>query len=262
MTTAQAKPTPNANPVPPALEVQNLTGPRGAAVLRHVSLTVRHAGTHVVLGPMHSGKSTLVRLILGLDRATTGRVAVDGTALDAGAPDEHDLRRVRRRVGVVFDTSALVSRLTLLENVELPLAEHTPVNAATARDTAADLLRDVGVASDHFDRTPDTISRLDRRRTALARALVLKPALVLIDEPGNALDPHAASEFDDTLRQLYERYAYGMLICTQEVRYAFRWPEAVSVIAGGTVVEQGHLDQLLHSRHEAVRRFIDRRGVA
>ena len=253
---------PNAASPPPALEVGDLTGPRTAPVLRHVSLLVRHAGSHVVLGPMHSGKSTLIRLILGLERATTGRVVVDGTELDPSVPNDNRLRLVRRRVGVVFDSSALVSRLSLAENVELPLAEHTPATASAARDVAAARLRDVGVAGDQFDRTPDMVSRLDRRRTALARAIVLQPALLLIDEPGHGLDAHAAAELDDTLRSLHERHGYGVLICTQEVRYAFHWPEAVSVLAGGVMVEQGHLDQLLHSRHEAVRRFIDRRGAA
>jgi ABC-type transporter Mla maintaining outer membrane lipid asymmetry ATPase subunit MlaF len=244
-----------------ALAVEHLGGPRGAPILHDVSLAVRRGGTHVVLGPMHSGKSTLIRLILGLERASGGTVSVDGIRLDAPNPNERDLQRVRRRVGVVFDSSALVSRLTILENVELPLAEHTPVSAATARDMVTELLRDVGVVGG-LDRTPDSISRLDRRRTALARALALDPALLLIDEPGNDLDTHAAGELDDTLRALHERYGCGMLICTQEVRYAFHWPQAVSVLAVGKIVEAGPLDQLLHSRHDAVRRFVDRRGAA
>jgi ABC-type transporter Mla maintaining outer membrane lipid asymmetry ATPase subunit MlaF len=210
---------------------------------------------------MHSGKSTLLRLVLGLDRAVSGKISIDGSAFDAAYPNEDRLRHLRRRVGVVFDSSALVSRLTLLENVELPLAEHTTVRADAARDVATALLRDVGVLRD-LERTPDELSRLDQRRAALARALVLDPAVLLIDEPGNGLDPHAASELDETLRLLHERYRCGVLICSQEVRYAFRWPSAVSVLAGGRIVEQGHLDDLLNSRHEAVRRFVDRRGAA
>jgi ABC-type transporter Mla maintaining outer membrane lipid asymmetry ATPase subunit MlaF len=253
-------PAPNVDAVP-ALEVSDLTGPARSSVLHDVSLTVNRGGTHVILGPMQSGKSMLVRLLLGLERAQRGTVAIDGISFDPANPNEDVLRRVRRRVGVVFDGSALVSRLTLLENVELPLVEHTTATATDARDAAAALLRDVGVVR-HIDRTPDGLSRLDRRRTALARALVLEPALLLIDEPGHGLDPHAATELDETLRTLHERYACGMLICSHEVRYAFRWPDAVSVLAGGRIVEQGNLEHLLHSRHQAVRRFIDRRGAA
>lgn len=260
MTVVAPGAAPNATE-PLALDVRNLTGPALTPVLRDVSLGVPHGGVHVVLAPMHSGKSLLLRLLLGLERAERGTVSVDGLAFDAAHPDEDDLRRVRRRVGVVFDSSALVSRLTLLENVELPLVEHTAVDGLAARDRAAELLRDAGVVRD-TDRTPDELSRLDRRRAALARALALGPAMLVIDEPGNGLDPHAATELDDTLRSLHERFAWGLLICTQEVRYAFRWPNAVSVLAGGRIVEQGSLEHLLNSRHAAVRRFVDRRGAA
>jgi len=245
----------------PALRVADLTGPARAPVLHDVSLTVPRAACHVLLGPMHAGKSSLLRLILGLERARGGTVEIDGLAFDAAHAREDALRRIRRHVGVVFDSSALVSRLTLLENVELPLVEHTGVDAAVARDTAAELLREVGLIRE-VERTPDRTSRLDRRRTALARALVLKPSLLLIDEPGHGLDPHAAAELDETLRALRERYACAMLICSQEVRYAFHWPNAVSVLAAGRIVERGSLEHLLHSRHETVRRFVDRRGAA
>jgi len=244
-----------------ALAVDDVTGPRAASVLRHVSLSVPRGGSHVVLGPMHSGKSTLLRLILGLDRAVSGRVTIDGSTFDAARATEDQLRHMRRRVGVVFDSSALVSRLTLLENVMLPLAEHMTVGADQARETAAGLLHDVGVAGD-LERTPDRLTRLDRRRAALARALVLEPAVLIVDEPGNGLDPHAAAELDETMQALHERYRCGILICTQEVRYAFHWPSVVSVLANGRIVEQGSLDELLNSRHEAVRRFVDRRGAA
>jgi ABC-type transporter Mla maintaining outer membrane lipid asymmetry ATPase subunit MlaF len=260
VTAAGSDPAPNAN-APLALDVRGLTGPARTPVLRDVSLSVPRAGVHVVLAPMHSGKSLLLRLLLGLERAETGTVVVDGLAFDAAHPNENDLQRVRRRVGVVFDSSALVSRLTLRENVELPLVEHTAADGETARAAAAELLRDAGVVRD-VDRTPDELSRLDRRRAALARALALAPALLVIDEPGNGLDPHAATELDETLRALHNRFAWGLLICTQEVRYAFHWPDAVSVLAGGRIVEQGSLDHLLNSRHEAVRRFVDRRGAA
>ena len=229
--------------------------------MRQVSLTVPRGGTHIVLGPMHSGKSLLLRLLLGLQRSEHGAVTIDGISFDAAAPNDDQLARVRRRVGVLFDSSALVSRLTMLENVELPLVEHTDMDARAARDRAAELLREVGVEGD-VDRTPEFLSRLDRRRAALARALILEPPLLLIDEPGHGLDPHAATELDDTLAALQLRYGCAALICSQEVRYAFRSPDAVSVLSAGRVVENGNLDHLRRSQHQAVRRFIDRRGAA
>ena len=248
-------------PTAPALAVDSLTGPVGTPLLHDISLTVGRGATHVVLGAMHSGKSLLLRLVLGLQRSEHGTVVLDGTPFDATAPNEEALRRVRRRVGVVFDSSALVSRLTLLENVELPLVEHTTLNAAAVTNAAADLLREVGVRGE-VERTPDMVSRLDRRRTALARALVLEPRLLLIDEPGHGLDADAAAELDDTLAALRQRYGCALLLCSQEVRYAFRSPDAVSVLSGGTIVEHGTLDALRTSRIAAVRRLVDRRGAA
>jgi ABC-type transporter Mla maintaining outer membrane lipid asymmetry ATPase subunit MlaF len=250
-----------AAPADAALLVDRLTGPAGTPVLRDISLAVPRGATHVVLGAMHSGKSLLLRLLLGLQRSQHGTVVIDGVSFDAAAPDENTLRRARRSVGIVFDSSALVSRLTLLENVELPLVEHTAMEASAARDAAAELLREVGVRS-NMDRTPDAVSRLDRRRAALARALALAPMLLLIDEPGHGLDADAAAGLDDTLAELQRRRGCAMLICSQEVRYAFRAPHAVSVLAGGTIVEHGTLDALRASQRTAVRRLVDRRGAA
>ena len=258
---ASSPPASVVTPTTLALAVDGLTGPVGTPLLHDISFAVARGATHVVLGAMHSGKSLLLRLLLGLQRSEHGTVVLDGTPFDATAPNEEALRRVRRGVGVVFDSSALVSRLTLLENVELPLVEHTTLTAAAARQAAADRLREVGVRGD-ADRTPDMVSRLDRRRTALARALILEPRLLLVDEPGHGLDADAAAELDDTLAALRERYGCALLLCSQEVRYAFRSPDAVSVLAGGTIVEHGTLDALRASRLAAVRRLIDRRGAA
>jgi ABC-type transporter Mla maintaining outer membrane lipid asymmetry ATPase subunit MlaF len=244
-----------------ALSVSELTGPAGRVVLHDVSLSVPRGATHVVIGAMHSGKSLLLRLVLGLKRASRGRVSIAGDSFDAAMPNEDELRRLRRRVGVVFDSSALVSRLTLLENVELPLVEHTDARNDDARAIARERLREAGVAGD-VDRTPDRVSRLDRRRTALARALVLRPTVLLIDEPGHGLDDDATAELDDTIERLLRQYECAALICSQEVRYIFRFPSAVSVLAGGTLVDHGTLEQLRESRHAAVRRLVDRRGAA
>ena len=248
-------------PGAPVLSVRGLSGPAGKPVVRDVSLDVPARATRVVLGPMHSGKSLLLRLILGLQRSAEGRVTIDGTSFDAARPNEDELRRLRRKVGVVFDSSALVSRLSLLENVELPLVEHTDAREGAARETARDLLREVGVAGD-VDRTPEMTSRLDRRKAALARALILHPVVLIVDEPGHGLDADAAAELDDTLERMLQHYGCAALICSQEVRYAFRFPDAVSVLADGRLVDNGSLDQLRHSRDDFVRRLVDRRGAA
>jgi len=244
-----------------ALVVDGLTGPAGSPVLHDISLEVPRGSTHVILGPMHSGKSLLLRLLLGLQRSERGTVVLAGTSFDAAAPNEEMIRPARRHVGVVFDSSALVSRLTLLENVELPLVEHTTMTANEVRDAAVALLDEVGVRAD-TERTPDVVSRRDRRLTALARALALDPVLLLVDEPGHGLDADAAADLDDTLVAVHRRRGCALVVCSQEVRYAFRLPECLSVLAAGTFVAHGTLDALRASRHAAVRRLVDRRGAA
>lgn len=247
--------------LPPALDVRALTGPADGPVLHDVSLRVRRGGTHVVLGPIHSGKSMLLRHVLGLERARHGTIVIDGVALDAARPNDTELRRLRRRVGVVFEGSALVSRLSILENVELPLVEHTPAGADAARETARRLLAEAGIEHD-VGRMPATLSRLERRRAALARALALEPAILLLDEPAHGLDAHAAAELDDTVGALQARYGCAVLICSHDVRYAFRSPGAISVLDQGRIVAQGDWEHLRGSPHEAVRRLVDRRGAA
>ena len=244
-----------------ALDVRDLTGPVDHAVLRGVTLTVPKGATHVVLGAMHAGKSVLLRLILGLERAQRGMVTIEKETFDAARPNDAAVRRARRHVGVVFDSSALVSRLSLLENVELPLVEHTDMTANDARDTSGELLRQVGLIG-ATDRTPDQVSRLDRRRAAVARALILRPSILLIDEPGHGLDSHGAADLDDTLDALQQQYGFAMLLSSQEVRYAVRPGVTISVLAHGGVVEAGDLEQLRRSPHAEVRRLIDRRGAA
>ncbi|HUQ83522.1 MAG TPA: ATP-binding cassette domain-containing protein [Gemmatimonadaceae bacterium] len=244
-----------------AIAVDGLTGPVGTPVIHDVTLAVLAGRTHVVLGAMHSGKSLLLRLILGLQRSRHGTVTIDDAVFDMARPNESALAQARRRVGVVFDSSALVSRLTLLQNVELPLLEHTTMDADAARDVAERLLGDVGLRRD-IERTPDQATRLDRRLVALARALALEPMLLLIDEPGHGLDADAAAELDDALFALRQRFACAALICSQEVRYAFRAPESVSILAAGAVVANGTLDALQASPVAIVRRLVDRRGAA
>ena len=251
----------NAASSDPVLSVSDLTGPAGRPIIHDVSLAVPRGSTHVVLGAMHSGKSLLLRMLLGLQRSTRGRIAVDGTTFDPARPNESDLQHIRRKVGVVLDSSALISRLSLIENVELPLVEHRGARDGDARQIAQELLVEVGVESD-TERTPETVSRLDRRKTALARALILRPVLLLIDEPGHGLDADAATELDDTLERLVGHYRCATLICSQEVRYVFRFPDAVSVLVGGTLVDHGNLEELRHSRLDVVRRLVDRRGAA
>jgi ABC-type transporter Mla maintaining outer membrane lipid asymmetry ATPase subunit MlaF len=162
---------------------------------------------------------------------------------------------------VVFEGAALLRRLTVLENVELPLLEHTDASPKQARELAHWLLEDVGVSVSE-DTLPDDLDRAEQRRVALARALALKPPLLLLDEPTAGLDSHAAAELDETLSHLQQWGGFGIVILSHDVRYAFGHSGLVHVMVGGSIIESGEGEALRDSQHDIVRRLLDRRGVA
>lgn len=245
----------------PALVVRGLTGPAGHPVIHDVDLQVGDGATAVVIGPIHSGKSSLARHLLGLERAERGSIAIGGELFDPTAWGGDELLwPLRRRVGVIFESSALLRHLTLVENVELPIAEHTDTRGRAARDAARELLWRVGVRADE-SALPIDVGRETHRRVALARALALHPRLLVLDEPTIGLDAHAAHEFDQTVQSLQAHDSFGVLILSREARHAFGSARDVFVLAGGRVVAGGTREEALLSEHPVARRLLHRRGA-
>ena len=148
-----------------ALEVHHLTGPASAPIIFEIEIFVARGETLLVLGPIQSGKSMLMRHLVGLECAASGTIAVDGEAFDPTKPEDKALRRLRSRVGVLFEGSALLRRISVLENVELPLLEHEHSSRADARDAARELLAEVGIQVDD-DTMPVQLGRAGQRRAA------------------------------------------------------------------------------------------------
>lgn len=244
-----------------ALEIESLTGQTGDPPVFGVSLQVPRGETQLVLGPIHSGKSMLLRHIVGLERALEGTIVIGGERFDARGEPPNVLRRMRTRIGAVFEGSALVTRIGVIENVELPLLEHTTATAREARDAARELLAEVGLSVDG-DTMPLQLSRADQRRVALARALALRPPIVLLDEPTLGLDAFSAAELDDTIARVQGDYGIGVLIFSHEVRHAYGRTQYIYVMANGEIVAQGPRDTLRYDEHEMVRRLLNRRERA
>jgi phospholipid/cholesterol/gamma-HCH transport system ATP-binding protein len=261
MTTPTAEKSQRSTGAPraPVLQIMALSGPVGNPVIHDVNLQVLPGQTHVVLGLIHSGKSMLMRLLLGLERAISGRVLVNGKTYDPTGESEAALREMRQCIGVVFEGSALLSRISVLENVELPLLEHRHADRTHARQAAQELLSLVGMTVPE-DTTPLQLGRAEQRRVALARALALEPSVLLMDEPSHGLDPHAAAGLDDTVKRLQRERGFGVLIASHEARYAFGGAETISVMAEGRIIEQGDRQQLQNSNHVVVRQLIHRRS--
>ena len=241
-----------------ALEVQQLTGPVGSPLIFDIDLSVARGDTVLVLGPIQSGKSMLMRHLVGLECAAEGTIAVDGQAFDLTKPDEKKLRKLRARMGVIFEGSALLRRISVLENVELPLLEHEHRSRAAARDAARELLAEVGIEVDD-ETMPLELGRAGQRRVALARAMALRPHLLLLDEPTLGLDSQAAHEFDETLHALQKKYDFGIVIFSHEIRYAYAPLNEIDVLAGGRIVARGTREELLRSEDPVIHGLLHRR---
>ena len=209
------------------------SGETEVVALSHASLTVARGELVAVMGPSGSGKSSLLNLAGGLDRATTGRVVVQG--VDVSSLDASGLAALRRRsIGFVFQDLNLIPSLTAAENIGLPL-ELDGVSVRRARSQALDALDQLGLR-ELADRYPDQMSGGQQQRVAIARALVGERTLVLADEPTGALDSHTGEGVLKVLRQRCDAGAAGLLL-THEARHA-AWADRVVFLRDGVIVDE------------------------
>lgn len=221
-------------------------------VLDDLSLDVKFPHVLALLGPSGGGKSTLLRLIAGLDLPDAGKILLNGEDV----PDrEPTLRAYRRSLGVVFQAFNLFPHMTTLGNVMLPLTEVHGVDPATARDRALEVMDRLGIA-DHAAKHPAQLSGGQRQRVAIARALAAKPRFLLFDEPTSALDPEMTAEVLALIAELRESHT-PMLLVTHEMGFAHKIADRVVFIADGQVVEQGPAAEFFAAPRSAqARRFL------
>ena len=212
--------------------------------LDRVTIRVAPGEFTAIMGASGSGKSTLLNLVAGLDRATSGRVVVDGH--DLTTANETELARYRRsRVGFIFQFFNLLSNLSVLDNVMVP-AELAGMRRSLAKERARELLVDLGIAD--VDRAyPATLSGGQQQRVAIARALINRPTLVLADEPTGALDSRAGDQVMQLLDGLNER-GQTILLVTHDVKLATGHGRRVLTLRDGAVVD----DALIEPRRKAV----------
>lgn len=208
--------------------------------LDDVSLTIARGSICGILGESGAGKSTLLRMMNGLDHPTSGSVLVDGVDLSHLTADQ--MRRMRHRIGVVFQSYNLVGNLTVRQNVDLPLQLQRKRDSARV-DEMIDFVG-LGHRANHY---PAQLSGGEKQRVAIARALVTAPSIVLCDEPTSALDSHTTQEILELLRETRRRFDTTVVLVTHEL-------EAVKVICDrAAVFEQGRLRATVEVRADRAR---------
>ena len=243
---------------PKGIEVADLVVGFGRkSVLDHLSLDVRTGEILGLVGASGSGKSVLLRTMLGLTRKRQGRITIFGVDRDKATLQE--LQALERRWGVLYQQGALFSSLTVFQNIEFPIREYLRAPQRLMREIANAKLEMVGLKPDDGDKLPSELSGGMTKRVALARALALDPAIVFLDEPTSGLDPIAAREFGVLIRTLQRTLGLTVFMVTHEIEALRTICDRIAALAEGRIVAIGSMSQVLESEDPWVQSYF--RGV-
>lgn len=235
------------------LNISNLSKHFGEhKALDAISLALENTHSLVLIGPSGGGKTTLLRILAGLEIPDAGTVEINGEAIQF---HESALSQYRRTIGVVFQAFNLFPHLTALENIILPLEKVHNYGPTQARDIAFELLRQFQLDA-HANKKPAALSGGQRQRVAIARAVAIKPRVVLFDEPTSALDPEMTAEVLDMIEQLREE-GTDLILVTHEMGFARLAADRVAFLSGGRVLEFGETKSVFDApKTEECRRFL------
>ncbi len=226
---------------------------QGVPVLRGVDLEVHEGHTFVLLGSSGSGKTVLLKHLEGLIRPDEGSVIVDGHELSNGDPDELDA--VHREVGIQFQSGALFDSDTVEDNVAFPLRELLHLKEREVRERVNEMLKLLGL-SEARNRHPSEISGGMIKRVAFARAMVMKPRVLLADEPTAGLDPIMTETVDEAIEVARKQLGVTGFVITHDLPTAFRIADVVGLLHEGRVIEAAPPHEFRTSKHPAVLQFL------
>jgi phospholipid/cholesterol/gamma-HCH transport system ATP-binding protein len=240
----------------PVVAVENLQKSFGLhKVLNGISLRVSRGETLAVLGRSGTGKSVLLRLIIGLEKPDSGSVRVYGEDIDGLALDR--LGQIRKKMGFLFQSAALYDSLTVAENVAFPMVHHRRDTSKSERtDRVTQLLAEVGI-KDSLEKMPSEISGGMQKRVGLARALALDPEIMLLDEPTAGLDPISSGEINQLILKLQSERQMASIVVTHDMHSARIVADRLALLNEGNVTIEGTFDDLQQSGIEFVKEFLE-----
>lgn len=226
-------------------------------VLCGVHLRVISGHTHVILGRSGSGKSVLLKHLVGLFQPDTGRVLIDGE--DIAGLKERELGQIRKKVGILFQSGALFDSMDVGENIAFPLREAGIKDEDLIRAKVAEALEMVDLAGEE-KKTPDNLSGGMRKRVGLARTIVSRPACILYDEPTTGLDPIATDSINHLIRRLQKRLQATSIVVTHDMKTAFHTADRIAFLHEGRIYFEGTTEALRASTDPLLVNFIEGRS--
>lgn len=222
-------------------------------VLKGVNLTIPKGKTTVIIGQSGCGKSVLLRVILRLTSLDDGKIIINGK--DTSDYSEDEMMPIRRKIGMLFQSSALFDSMTVWENVAYPLLEHTDISLDEIDKRVLDLLNFVGI-KDAVDKLPGALSGGMKKRVALARALVANPDFIFYDEPTTGLDPITASRINRLIRSTQEKYGATSVVVTHDMVSALAVGDYFAFLDNGVIQFVGSQDEFLRNDVARLREFL------
>ena len=222
-------------------------------MLRGVNLTVEKGESMTVIGGSGSGKSVLIKHIIGLLFPDRGQVMVDGEVLNN--LDEQGLNEVRKKFGMLFQGAALFDSLTVWENVGFGLKQHTKMSDKEIRDVATQKLALVGLREVE-DKMPSDLSGGMKKRVGLARAIAMDPHIILYDEPTTGLDPITADAINDLIVDLRKKLGVTSVAITHDMHSAYKISDRIAMLYKGEIQETGTPDEIRGTSNPIVKQFI------
>ncbi|OQB10908.1 MAG: putative ABC transporter ATP-binding protein [Candidatus Omnitrophica bacterium ADurb.Bin205] len=226
----------------------------GNMVLRGVSLNIKKGSTCVIIGRSGCGKSVLLKHIVGILKADKGRIIIDGK--DLSLLNEKELDTLRLQIGLVFQGGALFDSMTVGENVGFGLIEHEHVSEKEISERVEESLEMVGL-SGISNLMPADLSGGMKKRVALARALCIKPQIILYDEPTTGVDPITADSINELIKSLHDRINVTSIVVTHDMRSAYRIGDDIAMLYQGKIIAQGTPQEIENSKDSIVHQFVN-----
>jgi len=247
------------NEITPAVRFDHVTTVLGGrTVLDDISFDINPGESVVVLGKSGTGKSVTLKTIMGLMTPDAGRVFVQGEEVTE-AP-RHVLSEIRQGLGFLFQNAALFDSISVGENVAFPLRRHTDCDESEIEKIVASKLAQVGLEAD-YDKMPSQLSGGMKKRVGLARAMVMDPPVLLVDEPSAGLDPITACEIDELLCALRDEQQTTLVVVTHNIPSARKVGRRLMVLDGGRIVAEGSAEELDRSTLPLVQAFMKSEGT-